>query len=107
MKCLTLYRDGRLSLDDDGEVIWSADDDEQFQGEFGETVTSEQIEEVIDYLVETELLDDGEEFDTVDENDPDTQTLPILSDDDLPDDLPDDDDDDSDNPFRPAARNVH
>lgn len=68
-KELTRYVDGRVILTDNGNSVWTSDNDDDFQAEFGETIDPEDVDEVIQYLLDNEYLDEGEGIDVVDEDD--------------------------------------
>lgn len=86
MKELTRYTDGRAVLDDDGDVLWSSDNDDAFQSEFGETIDPEDLDDVVQYLLDAEYLEENESLDIVDEDDEDTQTVETLDLDDVDED---------------------
>lgn len=52
------------------KILWSSDDDEEFSDEVeGDTFDpddDDDIDTIADYLIEKELLNDGEDFDVVD-----------------------------------------
>ena len=51
-------------LDASGTQIWASDDDDDFADEFADEFLSEaDADDVADYLMDRDLLDDGEEFD--------------------------------------------
>jgi hypothetical protein len=62
------YEDGSCALtDEDGDLEWSSDSDDEFLEEFDATVSSDEIEEVLGYLVEAGYLEDGEDVGIEDE----------------------------------------
>lgn len=66
-KELTLYEDGRVVLTSDGgELVWSSDNDDAFQKEFGETIDPDEVEAVLDFLDDEGYLEEGETVDVVD-----------------------------------------
>lgn len=92
MKEFTLYKDGRCCLTDDGNVKWSSDNDDTFQEEFGDTIDPEDIDDVLQYLLDSEYLEDNESLDVVDEGADDTATVETLALDELAGDFDDGDD---------------
>ncbi len=51
-------------LDADDKVLWSSDDDDDFSDEFSdEFLEEEDLEDVLDYLVDADLLSGDDEVD--------------------------------------------
>lgn len=72
----TRYEDGRCCLtDEDGDMLWSSDNDDDFQEEFGETIDSEDVDGVLEYLEDAGYLTDGDTVDVVDEDDEETESV--------------------------------
>jgi hypothetical protein len=64
------YADGSCCLTDEaGEMLWSSDNDDDFQEEFGESIDGEEIDDVLAYLDEAGYMDEDESIDVVDEGD--------------------------------------
>lgn len=62
------FIDGRCALtDDDGNTLWSSDNDEEFLEEFDAAIDPDEIDDVLDYLEDAGYLDDADAVDIVDE----------------------------------------
>jgi hypothetical protein len=60
---LTAHGTAQL-LDADDRVLWSSDDDEDFTDEYpDEFLEEEDVEEILQYLVDCELIDEDTELD--------------------------------------------
>ncbi len=70
-----LHKDGSCILTQGGNVIWSSDNDDEYQEDFGERIESEDIDDVLEYLEDAGELEDGDSVDIVDENDDGTETV--------------------------------
>lgn len=76
MKEFTLRPDGSCVLSDDGDVIWSSDNDDDFQAEFGECIDPEDIDEVLEYLTDIGALYRNDPIDIIDETPDDDDETP-------------------------------
>lgn len=63
-KVLIFTADGKAELIMDDETVWSSDADEDFADDgFDDFLTeSEDLDGIIDFLMDKELIDDGEEI---------------------------------------------
>jgi hypothetical protein len=65
---LVFLTGGQCALEEDGEQVWSSDDDEDFRDEFGnEFLDADDAEEIIGYLVDEGLITE-EEADELENN---------------------------------------
>lgn len=63
---LVFLTGGQVALEDDGEQVWSSDDDEDFLEEFGDAFhDADDAEEILAYLVDEGILTE-DEADTID-----------------------------------------
>lgn len=65
----TLHADGSCSLSEDGELVWSSDDDDEFLEEFDATIDPEEIDEVVEWLEDNDYLSEDDALDIVYEDD--------------------------------------
>jgi hypothetical protein len=63
------YADGRCALLEDGELQWSADNDDEFLEEFDALIEPEEVDEVLEYLEEAGYIEPDESVDVTDEGD--------------------------------------
>lgn len=76
------FKDGRCILMEGEDIIWSSDDDAAFQADFGETIDPDDIDNVLEYLADNDVLDDDAAVDITDEDDPEVETVADIRDDD-------------------------
>jgi len=78
--------------DEEGEQLWASDSDEDFREEFPDFVDENDLEHLLDYLVDKEVITDAEAEDADIQSEALTETAAANG----PGDEEDDDDDDDD-----------
>lgn len=62
---LAFLAGGQVALEENGEQVWSSDDDDEFTQEFGDSFHNvDDAEEIIEYLVDEGIVSE-EEADTI------------------------------------------
>lgn len=88
---LVIHYGGTAVLTEAGKTVWTSDADEEFMAEFDDTVTIDDADDILIYLEDAGVLEDGADVDVVEASE-DGLSGPG-------DDEEDDDDDDDDGFF--------